>query len=88
MNAVPIAPLVLSHHLLLWHRYCLPALAEDDPKSCDKFVCTMALLVPEILSVRRVDEGVDEKAQLHLVFASCRYFLCCRWFDFAVLRCR
>src|SRR5258708_36171498 len=75
-------------HTLLRHRYCLPGLAKEDPESCDKFVCAMALLVLEILSVRRADEGVDDKAQLHLVSASCRHFLCCRWIVFAVHRCR
>src|SRR5260370_36885653 len=78
----------LCHPLLLRHRYCLPGLAKEDPKSCDKFVCAMALLVLEILSVRRVDEGVDEKAKLHLVSSSCGHFHCCRWFVLAVHRCR
>jgi hypothetical protein len=37
-------------------------LAKEDPKSFDKIICTMALLVLEILSVRRMVGGVDEKA--------------------------
>jgi len=37
-------------------------LANEDPKSCDEIIGTMALLVVEILSVRRMVGGVDEKA--------------------------
>ena len=55
-----------------------------DSGPVDKFVRAMALLVLEILSICSADEGVDEKAQLRVVSASCRHFLRYRWVDFAL----
>jgi hypothetical protein len=40
-------------------------LAKEDSESIDKVIRAMALLVSEILSVRSLDEGIDEKAQLY-----------------------